>query len=89
LRQQRLLPNEKALVTISRYESHLSRQMLLALHELQRLQAVRGGQAVPAPAALDLLIDGEGTGDDLPALLTAEGAQGRPAGGSNGFVRRK
>jgi hypothetical protein len=89
LRQQRLLPNEKALTTITRYESHLSRQTLQALHELQRLQAVRAGQAVPAPAALDVLIDGEGTGADLPALLTAEGARGRPAGGRNGFVCQK
>jgi hypothetical protein len=86
LRQQRLLPNEKALTTITRYESHLSRQLFQALHQLERLQAVRGGQMVPAPAALDVLIDGEGTGADLPALLTADGAQGRPAGGRNGFV---
>jgi hypothetical protein len=44
---------------------------------------------VPAPAALDVLIDGEGAGADLPALLTAEGAQGRPARGRNGFARQK
>jgi hypothetical protein len=89
LRQRRMLPDEKALTTISRYESHLSRQLYQALHELQRLQAVRGGQLVPAPAALDLTVDGEGTGADLPALLTAEGAQGRLAGGQNGFVCQK
>ena len=40
------------LAKISSYESHLSRQMFLALHELQRLQFARNGEkaADPLPA---------------------------------------
>ena len=40
-----------------RYEAHLERGLYKALHELQRLQAVRHGQDVPAPAALDITTD--------------------------------
>jgi hypothetical protein len=37
-----------------RYETTLERALYKALHELQRLQAARAGQAVPPPAALDV-----------------------------------
>lgn len=43
---------------LSRYESALERAMYKALHELQRLQAARAGEAVPAPAAVDVSVDG-------------------------------
>jgi hypothetical protein len=67
LRQQRLLPDAKTLGTLTRYEAHLSRQMLQALHELQRLQAARAGEPVPPPAALDVTVDaGEGAPPALP-----------------------
>jgi hypothetical protein len=39
-----------------RYEAHLERSMYRALHELQRLQSVRRGDDVPAPAVLDVNI---------------------------------
>jgi hypothetical protein len=72
LRQRRLLPDANTLGTITRYESHLSRQMLQALHELQRLQATRVGKPVPPPAALDVTVDAD---TPTPALTAPEGAE--------------
>jgi hypothetical protein len=46
-RWDRILPGEADLQKISRYEAHLSRQMYQALHELEALQALRGGKAAP------------------------------------------
>lgn len=40
--------------TILRYETTIERSMYKALHELQRLQAARLGQKVPAPLAVDI-----------------------------------
>lgn len=37
-----------------RYEASIERGFYKALHELQRLQAVRNGQAVPVPLAVDV-----------------------------------
>src|SRR5262249_32908862 len=89
LRQRRMLPDERVLATISRYEAHLTRQMNLALHELQRLQAARVGQAVPAPATLDVTIDVEGAGSALPASATARAGSGHAERCHGyGFVRR-
>jgi hypothetical protein len=53
-RRERLLPDEKALEKVMRYESHLSRLLHRDLHELQRLQAPRKGQPVAAPVAIDI-----------------------------------
>jgi hypothetical protein len=53
-RRERLLPDEKALEKVMRYESHLSRLLHRDLHELQRLQAMRQGQPVAAPVAIDI-----------------------------------
>jgi hypothetical protein len=39
---------------LSRYESTLERGLFKALHELQRLQAARHGEAVPLPEAVDV-----------------------------------
>jgi hypothetical protein len=39
---------------LSRYEVTLERSLYKALHELQRLQAARDGQAVPLPEAVDV-----------------------------------
>jgi len=39
---------------LSRYEVTLERSLYKALHELQRLQAARDGQAVPLPEAIDV-----------------------------------
>ncbi len=46
-RRDRILPGEADLEKIARYEAHLSRQMYQALHELEALQARRGGKAAP------------------------------------------
>ena len=42
---------------LCRYEAHLERGLYKALHELQRLQAARGGEYVAPPAALDVTLD--------------------------------
>jgi hypothetical protein len=58
-RQQRVLPDESTMNKVMRYEAHVSRQMLQALHTLERLQAARAGADVPPPAALDVTLNGE------------------------------
>ena len=70
LKQERMLPEADTLQKITRYEAHLSRQLLQALHELQRLQAARGGRAVPLPAALDVVVDGP-SGEDVGEVFEA------------------
>jgi hypothetical protein len=52
--RERLLPDEKTLEKIARYEAHLSRQLYQALHELENLQKHRTtGEGVPL-ARLDV-----------------------------------
>ena len=52
--RERILPDEKTLEKIARYEAHLSRQMYQALHELENLQRHRTtGEGVPL-ARLDV-----------------------------------
>jgi hypothetical protein len=51
--RERLLPDEKTLEKISRYEAHLSRQLYQAMHELEALQTKRVGGAAPL-ARLDV-----------------------------------
>jgi hypothetical protein len=53
----RLLPDEKTLEKVARYEAHLSRGLYKAMHELEALQARRTGGATPL-ARLD--VDGLG-----------------------------
>lgn len=43
-----------AFTRITRHEAAIERSMLRALHELQRLQAVRAGVDVPVPVAVDV-----------------------------------
>ena len=82
LTRERMLPEANTLQKITRYEAHLSRQLLQALHELQRLQAARGGQSVPLPAALDVVVDGA-SGEDMSEVFeTAQGSCGRVKLGS-------
>lgn len=45
------------LQTLSRYESALERIFYKAIHELQRLQAMRMGVAVAIPMAIDITVD--------------------------------
>ena len=52
--RERVLPDEKTLEKIARYEAHLSRQLYQALHELENLQKHRTtGEGVPL-ARLDV-----------------------------------
>ena len=53
-RREHLLPDEAAIEKVMRYESHLARLFQRDLHELQRLQAMRQGQPVPAPVTIDV-----------------------------------
>lgn len=61
--RERLLPDEKTLEKVARYEAHLSRLLYKAMHELEALQARRQGSPVPL-ARLD--VDGlpEGIGGE-------------------------
>ena len=51
--RERLLPDEKTLEKVARYEAHLSRGLYKALHELEALQLRRQGGAAPL-ARLDV-----------------------------------
>jgi hypothetical protein len=51
--RERLLPDEKILEKVARYEAHLSRGFYKALHELEALQVRRAGGAAPL-ARLDV-----------------------------------
>src|SRR5215217_3349232 len=51
--RERLLPDEKTLEKVSRYEAHLSRLFHKTLHELEALQVRRAGGAAPL-ARLDV-----------------------------------
>ena len=53
MRRERLLPDEKTLEKVSRYEAHLSRLLFKALHELEALQVRRSGGVAPL-ARLDV-----------------------------------
>ena len=50
--------DRKKLQLLSRYEATLERSFYKALHELQRLQAARDGQAVPVPTVVDVTVSG-------------------------------
>jgi hypothetical protein len=62
-----VLPDDATLNKVTRYEAHLSRQMLQSLHTLERLQAARAGQSVPPPAALDVTVEAGGADAVSPA----------------------
>jgi hypothetical protein len=57
--RERLLPDEKILEKVARYEAHLSRGLFKALHELEALQVRRTGGAAPlARLDVDGLVEG-------------------------------
>jgi hypothetical protein len=51
--RERLLPDEKILEKVARYEAHLSRGLYKALHELEAMQTRRAGGVAPL-ARLDM-----------------------------------
>ena len=48
---------------LSRYETAMERGLYRALHELERRQAARLGESVPAPVAVDVDVSGIPEGD--------------------------
>jgi hypothetical protein len=59
--RERLLPDDKTLEKVARYEAHLSRLLYKAMHELEALQTRRRGGAAPlARLDVDGLPDGIG-----------------------------
>ena len=49
-----LLPGDGRDERVARYERHLHNLLTSTLHELERLQARRGGEPVPPPAVVDM-----------------------------------
>jgi hypothetical protein len=61
--------------THQRYETNYVKELRHARHELERLQRMRLGEAVPAPAAVDVSVDinvHEGKGKDEPPIIEQE-----------------
>jgi hypothetical protein len=54
------------LSNLERYEATLFRFLTKAHHELQRLQAIRVGERVPAPAVVDVDVSINGNGPANP-----------------------
>lgn len=50
----------RKMLALSRYEAGVERGLYKALHELQRLQAARRGEAVPPPQVVDATVSGDG-----------------------------
>jgi hypothetical protein len=55
--RERLLPDEKTLEKVARYEAHLSRGLYKAMHELEALQARRSAAAPLARLDVDGLVE--------------------------------
>jgi hypothetical protein len=85
-RTRRLLPDATTEARLERYEGHLNRQLLLTLHELERLRACRIGLPAPLPVAVDHGVDVSG-GMVLGPLEAGENGfvlQNRPVAGGGG-----
>jgi len=60
-RREHLLPGQKTLEKVMRYEAHLSRLFHRDLHELERLRAARQGKPVVPPIAIDVDVASDAT----------------------------
>ncbi len=58
-RAAKLLPGDGRDERIAKYERHLHGLLTSTLHELERLQARREGDAVPPPAVVDVTVTGD------------------------------
>jgi hypothetical protein len=63
---RRLRGNPGSFANLWRHEGALLRSFFRTLHELQRLQAKRAGERVPAPAAVDVEVSINGNGEVNP-----------------------
>ena len=54
---QAFVAEERSFALLSRYEATVERGLYKALHELERRQRLRVGDAVPAPQAVDVTMD--------------------------------
>jgi len=61
----------ECLQLFSQYETRLDRMLHRALHELQRLQARRGGADIPPPLVVDVDVRGLPSLDDPPEPMPA------------------
>jgi hypothetical protein len=57
--QSKMIPPLDVVEKIQRYDAHLQRIFLQTLHELQRIQSKRLGEAPPLAAALDVTVDAD------------------------------
>jgi hypothetical protein len=48
---------QRLVTTYQRYESAIALRLFRTLHELERMQRIRGGEQLPAPTAIDVTID--------------------------------
>jgi hypothetical protein len=60
----------------SQYETRLDRMLHRALHELQRLQARRGGADIPPPLVVDVDVRGLTSLEDPPEPIPAPSLRG-------------
>jgi hypothetical protein len=49
-----MLPSAETLEKIQRYETKLVRQLFRAMNQLERLQQMRHGEAIPAPLTMEV-----------------------------------
>ncbi|MGA3211048.1 MAG: hypothetical protein ABSD20_07045 [Terriglobales bacterium] len=62
--------------TFQRYETAVENKLFRTLHELERLQRMRQGELLPAPAAVEVNVH-EGADDEIPAVAMRNGGGGR------------
>ena len=82
------------ILRLNRYETTLDRQFYKAMHELQRLQAARRGEHVPAPEAVDVTISttenkGDGGAEYLASFGKNAGAEIRPVHGYGNYAEHQ
>ena len=65
-RRRALVPAKETVEVVMKYEGHIQRQLVQALHELERRQALRSDCPPQPPAALDVTIHTDG---EVVALL--------------------
>ncbi len=64
-RRRALVPSAEIIEVVLKYEGHLSRQLVMALHELERRQALRSENPPQPPSVIDVTVN---TATKPPAL---------------------